>query len=110
MPPLERPILEDPRELDERAELRFDPLPENALLFLEPAPELPTERLPMRSPPPAPPKLLPALGLAGCWLALARPPFCRAAAFCLLPIASPRAAPPYLVAVSRLPYGAPPRC
>src|SRR5262245_45422187 len=115
-------MLEEPRALEALARL---PLPPP----LKPPPPPPrllcdTLRLPTRSPPPPPPRLPepkllePALRLD----APAPPPrvalfdprdrlsLCRLRACCCRADAeSPRAPPPYLLAVARSPYGAPPR-
>jgi len=124
-------MLEEPRELDERAPLPLPPL--KALL---PPRELEGEalRLPTRSPPPPPPpekeELPPERLLApppderllaeppapdDLLLALARSPL---RLLCWRDCApadrddaeSPRAEPPYLLAVALSLYGAPPRC
>jgi len=124
-PPPPPPRLAEPRELDERAELPLYPPPPlredppNALLLPPLRPLPPTSRLPARLPlllppkfpPPAPLLRLLALGLAPprlappalrsppplrCWLWAWRlcAPACRDEA------ESPRADPPYLLAVA----------
>src|SRR6267143_4228234 len=115
-PPREPPILEEPRELLARALLprvRLEsPLrPPPLELALEPDDTL---RLPTRSPPP-PRSMLPACCLPPrsiappCCLPPICPWFWRAFA-CRLDMESPRAVPPYLLAVALFEYGAPPRC
>jgi hypothetical protein len=113
-------MLEDPRELDDRA---LAPLcePPKALL-LERLLELgETLRLPTLLPPPLPERLLlPPLPerLRSKLPELAPPPDERLEADCCRDCAcderalaeSPRAPPPYLLAVALSLYGAPPRC
>src|SRR5580658_811766 len=118
-------MLEAPLCLLVRAALPLIPLdaPPNALLFVALG-VFGTCRLPTRSPPPLPPRFAPILFApppAGRVDAFAPPPprfieagccrawFCRALA-CRVAAESPRAVPPYWVAVARFEYGVPPRC
>ena len=117
-PPREAPILDDPRWLLARAPppLPLDD-PPNALRLLALG-EFDTWRLPTRSPPPPEPRfdcIVPALGLPPPprdpprSIVPACGPLPRAGP-CRLAPDSPRVAPPYLLAVARSEYGAPPRC
>jgi hypothetical protein len=121
-------MLEAPRSVLVRAALPLIPLdaPPNAFLFVALG-VLGTSRLPTRSPPPparfapmllAPPPAgrvegfpppAPRFIVLGCCREFCLAWFCRAFA-CRVAVESPRAVPPYLLAVAWFEYGVPPRC